>query len=53
MTKVPDSPQLKPTKTDTAIYCFPLGTSDADKQHDIDQVNKFVEHIKAKRKSKK
>jgi hypothetical protein len=50
MSKVPEVPQFKPTKTDTTIYCFPPGTSEADKQHDIAEVNKFIEHIKAKKR---
>jgi hypothetical protein len=48
MTKVPESPKFKPSATDTTIYCFPPGTSEADKQHDIAEVNKFIEHIKSK-----
>jgi hypothetical protein len=50
MSKVPEIPQFKPTKTDTAIYCFPPGTSEADKQHDIAEINKFIEYVKAKKK---
>lgn len=51
--KVPDSPKpFKPTVTDKAIYCFPPGTSEADKQHDIEQINLWIESIK-KRKAKK
>jgi hypothetical protein len=49
MSKVPDSPVFKPTSTNKAIYCFPPGTSEADKQHDIAEVNKFIAHIKSKR----
>lgn len=29
-----------------AFYCFTPGTSEADKQNDIAEVEKFVEHIK-------
>lgn len=53
MGNVPQLPEFKPISTDKAIYCFPPGTSEADKQHDIEQINKFIEHIKAKRKGKK
>lgn len=53
MPKVPKSPKpFKPSVTDKAIYCFPPGTSEADKQHDIRQVNLWIEGIK-KRKAKK
>lgn len=50
MPKVPETPQFKPSSTDKTIYCFPPGTSEADKQHDIEQINKFIEHVRAKRK---
>lgn len=50
--KVPEYPQFKPTKTDTTIYCFKPGASEADKQHDITLIDEFIEHIKAKRKGK-
>ena len=53
MSTVPESPKFKPTETNTTIYCFKPGASEADKQHDIEQVNKFIDHIKAKRKAKK
>ena len=53
MTEVPESPKpfISTVKSKT-IYCFPPGNSEADKQHDIAQVDKFIEHIKAKRKKK-
>ena len=45
---VPSIPQRKlPSRN--AIYCFPPGTSEADKQHDIEQIEKFIEHVKAKK----
>lgn len=47
---VPSIPKFKPSTTNKAFYCFPAGTSEADKQHDIEQVNLFIESIKAKRK---
>lgn len=53
MTKVPEFNLPKPPQRDRTIYCFPPGTSEADKQHDIAAVNEFVEHIKAKRRKKR
>lgn len=47
------APVFRPTTTNKAIYCFPPGTSEADKQHDIEQVNLWIEYIKAKRKAEK
>lgn len=50
MTKVPDSPKFKPTVQNKTIYCFPKGTSEADKQHDIAQVEAFIASVRAKKK---
>jgi hypothetical protein len=54
MPKVPPSP--KPFKTSSktqAIYCFPKGTSGANQQHDIEQINKFIDYVKAKKRAKR
>lgn len=52
MTKVPETPKFEPTTKDKAIHCFPPGTSEAEKQHDIAGIEKFVEYVKSKRKKK-
>jgi hypothetical protein len=53
---MPDVPQFKKPMSslpdNRAIYCFRPGASEADKQHDIAEVEKFVEYVKAKRKDK-
>lgn len=46
---VPVAPKFEQPKS-RAIYCFPPGTSEADKQDDIEQVNLWIESIKARRK---
>jgi hypothetical protein len=54
----PETPPVQPANItyyeserpdNKAIYCFPPGTSEADKQHDIEQVNLWIEHVKAKK----
>ena len=54
---MPDVPQFKkPTPEppkNRAIYCFRPGASKEDKQHDIRQIEQFIEHIKVKRRKKK
>lgn len=50
MPKVPVIKPFEPSSPNKAIYCFPPGTSKADKQHDIAEVNKFIEHIRSKSK---
>jgi hypothetical protein len=53
---MPDVPQFKkpmplPPENEV-IYCFPPGTSEADKQHNIKQIEQFIEHIKATRRKR-
>lgn len=52
MPKVPDSPKPPKQSETKAIYCFPPGTSEADKQHDIAEIDKFIEYVKAQRAKK-
>lgn len=52
MTDVPEHKPFKSSITNKAIYCFPKGTSEADKQHDIAQIEEFIAHVKAKRTKK-